>query len=114
MAQRVEILLVDDLDGSEASETVTFALDGTAYEIDLSKANANALREAVGPFVTKARKVKGARASRASSSASGGTQKEKLEHMRQVREWANANGHQVSSRGRIPAAVTEAYEAAVG
>ncbi|MEV5003349.1 histone-like nucleoid-structuring protein Lsr2 [Nocardioides sp. LML1-1-1.1] len=109
MAQRVNIVLVDDIDGSDATQTVAFGLDGASYEIDLSDANSSALREALAPYLGHARKVGrgsggGKRASRAA--ANGGTS------AKEIREWARENGHAVPERGRIPADVREAYDAA--
>lgn len=108
MAQKVNILLVDDLDGSEATETIAFGLDGTDYEIDLNDKNAENLRSALAEYVAHARKVTGGRGKsrRASSSSSPSVDKSA------VREWAKANGYDVSERGRIPAEVQEAYDAA--
>ena len=97
MAQKVNIVLVDDLDGTEATQTVTFGLDGTTYEIDLNDANADALREAVSGYVGHARKASG-------GSSSSNT--------KDVREWAKAQGMEVSERGRISADVQQAYDAA--
>lgn len=111
MAQKVQIILEDDLDGGEADETVSFALDGTSYEIDLNADNAEKLREALATYVGHARKVTGSRgggrrsSSRSSGNGSGPSPKE-------VREWARENGHEVPDRGRIPAEVREAYDAA--
>ena len=108
MAQKVQVLLVDDVDGSTADETVTFALDGVSYEIDLTTAHAAELRDAFASWVGHARKVggrSGARTSRPRSSSSAGD-------AQAVREWAKANGHTVSERGRISADVKAAYEAA--
>lgn len=108
MAQKVSIVLVDDLDGSEADETVTFGLDGTTYEIDLTQRNAEALREALSGYVGHARKVTGgARRGRKSSAGSGSTSNTK-----DVREWARSQGMDVSERGRISADVQQAYDAA--
>ncbi|MFC5997432.1 Lsr2 family protein [Quadrisphaera sp. GCM10027208] len=111
MAQKVQVVLVDDLDGGEAEETVSFALDGVSYEIDLNTANAARLREELAPWVGHARRVGGrssARRSRQSSSSSGGRSGETA----RIREWARSNGYQVSDRGRISAQVMEAYRAA--
>lgn len=106
MAQKVSILLVDDLDGTEASETVTFGLDGTSYEIDLNDANAAALREALSGYVGHARKVTGGgRRGRRSGGGSASNTKD-------VREWAKAQGMEVSERGRISGEVQQAYDAA--
>ena len=109
MAQRVNIVLEDDLDGSPADETVTFALDGVTYEIDLSDTNAGKLRDALAPYVGHARRSSGRRASSARSQASRGGAKRDLAD---VREWARKNGHKVSDRGRISAEVQAAYEQA--
>lgn len=109
MAQKVNIILVDDIDGSEAEETVTFGLDGTTYEIDLNSKNAQALRDSVAEYVGYARKVTSARRSgsgRKSAPAAGGTS------AAEIREWARSNGHDVPERGRIPADIRDAYEAA--
>lgn len=110
MAQKVNILLVDDLDGSEATETIAFGLDGTDYEIDLNDTHAKGLRDALAQFVGAGRKVTGgrARSRRTSSPSSSSSTGDKAA----VREWAKANGMEVSERGRIPADVQEAYDAA--
>jgi hypothetical protein len=108
MAQKVTVLLVDDLDGGPADETVSFALDGEAYEIDLTSANAAAFRDAMARYRGVARKVGGrSGARRGSGRRRGGDNR-----TAQIREWARANGHQVNERGRIPASVVEAYEKA--
>ncbi len=107
MAQKVQVLLVDDIDEGKADETVQFGLDGVSYEIDLSSKNATKLRDALAGYVGAARRV-GARAGRRrgrSRSADNGSASE-------VREWARANGYQVSDRGRVSAEVTEAFRAA--
>ena len=101
-------MLTDDLDKtSEAAETITFGLDGVTYEIDLSEANAAALRSALAPYTEVARRIGGGRAKPGSrkrgASASDATE---------VRAWAKAKGMKVSERGRVPADVREAYEAA--
>ena len=106
MAQRVQIQLVDDLDGSEADETITFALDGANYEIDLSEANAKKLRDSFSRWVGGARKSSGR--GRRSGRRGGAPRRD----VGAVREWARSNGHQVSERGRIPAPVQEAYDKA--
>ncbi|WP_110180477.1 histone-like nucleoid-structuring protein Lsr2 [Nocardioides solisilvae] len=113
MAQKVNIVLVDDLDGSEATETVSFALDGTAYEIDLNDQNAAALREALAGFVGHARKVTGGRrgATRRTSTGSGGSGSGGPSAA-DIRAWAKENGYDLSERGRVPAEVRQAYDAA--
>ncbi|WP_306318615.1 MULTISPECIES: Lsr2 family protein [unclassified Streptomyces] len=110
MAQKVQVLLVDDLDGGEADETVTFALDGKSYEIDLSTANADKLRGAFEQFVKAGRRT-GGRASgrKARAAASGGNQ-----DTAQIRAWAKENGYEVNDRGRVPQSIREAYEKANG
>ncbi|WP_037681141.1 Lsr2 family protein [Streptomyces griseus] len=111
MAQKVQVLLVDDLDGGEADETVTFALDGKTYEIDLTTANADKLRSLLDPYLKGGRRT-GGRASggrgkaRAASSGSQDTA--------QIRAWAKENGLEVNDRGRVPATIREAYEKANG
>lgn len=108
MAQKVQVVLVDDIDGGSADETVSFALDGVAYEIDLNVDNAAQLRDALAPWVGHARRVggrsRGGAARRSGSRASGGKNTE-------IREWARANGYSVSDRGRIPAEVKAAFDA---
>lgn len=106
MAQKVNIVLVDDLDGTEATETVTFGLDGTTYEIDLNDANAASLREALSGYVGHARKVTGARRGRKSAGSASSS------NTKDVREWAKSQGMDVSERGRISADVQQAYDAA--
>jgi hypothetical protein len=104
MAQRVQIILEDDYDGGSADETVSFALDGAEYEIDLSSRNATGLREALAPWVSHARKIGGRRKRGTKAAGSASTS--------DIRAWALANGHDVSSRGRVSADVREAYEKA--
>ena len=109
MAQRVHVVLVDDVDGSDATETVAFGLDGSTYEIDLNEKNAAALREALAPYVGHARRSGGTRKAggrrAAAPAASGPTAAE-------VREWARENGWDVPARGRVSAEVRSAYDAA--
>lgn len=106
MAQKVNIVLVDDIDGSDASQTVTFGLDGASYEIDLNDQHATQLRDALAAYVGHARKVGRAGARRAKASSGDGAS------AREIREWAKSNGHSVPERGRIPGDVREAFEAA--
>jgi hypothetical protein len=113
VAQKVQVLLVDDLDGGEADETVTFALDGVAFEIDLKSQNADKLRELLAPFVEKGRKQSGrlssvrgrGRNAAAGRPASGGTQ-----DTAKIRAWAKENGFTVNDRGRVPSEIRSAYE----
>ena len=111
VAQKVQVLLVDDLDGGEADETVTFALDGKTYEIDLTTANADKLRGLLEAYVKGGRRT-GGRASGGRGKAratSGGSQ-----DTAQIRAWAKENGFEVNDRGRVPATIREAYEKANG
>ena len=114
MAQRTVTTLVDDLDGTEAEETLSFALDGVTYEIDLSDTNAKGLRDSLEPYRTQARRRPGQSARRragtsASRPSAGGTTTADREQNQAVRLWARGQGYDVSARGRIPAHVTEAY-----
>jgi hypothetical protein len=106
VAQRTKVLFVDDLDGTELPEgqgqTVKFSLDGVSYEIDLSKKNADALRKDFKRYTDAARKA----------SRSAGRRTSARKDSSSIREWAKRNGYSISERGRIPAPVVEAYEAA--
>lgn len=109
MAQKVQIVLEDDIDGGEATQTVTFGLDGTNYEIDLNDANAEKLRDAFAPFVGHARKLS-AGASRRGRRPAGGAAGASGASAKEIREWARSNGYSVPERGRIPAEVRNAFE----
>lgn len=107
MAQKVITLLTDDLNGGEADQTVLFALDGKSYEIDLNDENAAELREKLAPFVGVARKTSsGPRAVRRMGSS------KPAQDLGAVRAWARENGYEVNDRGRVPATIMKAYEAA--
>jgi hypothetical protein len=112
MAQKVQTLLIDDLDGGEADSTVRFGLDGTEYEIDLSANNAQALRTALGRYLDAARRVPGnsprrpGRAGRRGSASGLNTT--------EVREWAKSQGILVKDRGRVPAELVVKFKAATG
>ena len=112
MAQRVHPRLPDAVDGSEATETLRFALDGVQYEIDLSEQHARELREALMPFVGVARRVGGGRSRRSGPGSGSPSVRRDPDTTRAIRLWAAANGHQVSERGRIPDSVIAAYDAA--
>ena len=105
MAQKVNIVLIDDIDQSDAEETVTFGLDGREFAIDLNKKNARSLRDALAPYVAHARPV--SRSSRRSSgrAANGAAPSE-------IRAWARDNGFNVPERGPVAAEVREAHAAA--
>jgi hypothetical protein len=112
MAQRVDVVLVDDIDGSDASETVSFALDGVDYEIDLSDGHAAELREALSLYVGHGRRTGGRRkAGRRASGSSGGGDDSGVSAA-EIRAWARENGWDVPERGRVSADVREAYAAA--
>jgi hypothetical protein len=107
MAQRIQTLFIDDIDGGAADGTVRFGLDGTNYEIDLSHTHTDELRQALGMYIERGRKIGGTarRAPRASRTApSVDTAK--------VREWAKDNGYEIKDRGRVPADLVEKYQAA--
>jgi hypothetical protein len=113
MAQRVNVVLVDDLDGSDAVETVSFALDGVDYEIDLNEQHASELRNALSLYVGHGRRTGGRRrtssaggSKRSAASSAGGPS------AAEIRTWARENGYDVPERGRVSADVREAYAAA--
>ena len=112
MAQKVIRKFLDDIDGSAAERTFTFAVDGTHYEIDLSSENIKEFNEAIAGFVDSARRVKvsgnGRRARKASTSENGRSR----EQTQAVRAWARQQGHSINDRGRIPAAVQQAFDQA--
>ncbi len=110
MAQKVQVLLVDDIDGGTADETVTFGLDGVSYEIDLTSAHAGELRDAFAQWVGHARKV-GGRAGSAKGAAPARGRRSSSGDAQAIREWAKEHGHHVSERGRISAEVKAAYDA---
>lgn len=107
MAKRTFTKLIDDLDGSDAAETVSFAVDGVSYEIDLSDSNAAKLRDDLAVWTAHATRVGGRRRTGSSPARSGGG-----EDLDAIRTWARANGHDVADRGRISSKVKEAYAAA--
>jgi hypothetical protein len=115
MARKTQVVLIDDIDGGKADETVKFALDGQAYEIDLSAAHAKELRDALEKF-----QEAGTRRGRYSLGTPRGPvrtstkprQTVDREQNKAIREWAERNGKQVSPRGRIPQAIVEEYHAA--
>jgi hypothetical protein len=108
VAQKVTVSLIDDLDGSEAVETVVFSLSGQSYEVDLSEKNAAKLRKALSPFVEAGRKQGGARRGSLKRSVRESDKPDAVA----VRAWATSQGIEVAARGRVPAEVTEKYLAA--
>ncbi|WP_188190340.1 histone-like nucleoid-structuring protein Lsr2 [Nonomuraea sp. SYSU D8015] len=113
MAKRIVESFVDDIDGSDAEGTTTFALDGTTYEIDLSGPNREKLEKALAPFITKARAVRAPRGGRGRRAAAAGSARGlSREKSAEIRKWARDHGLPVSERGRIAATVVKQYEAA--
>ncbi|MEU5437742.1 Lsr2 family protein [Streptomyces sp. NPDC020719] len=112
MAQKVQVLLVDDLDGGEADETVTFALDGKSFEIDLTTANADKLRELLEPYTKSGRRT--GRTAGGRGKARGAVVAAGNQDTAQIRKWAKEQGYNVNDRGRVPADIREAYEKANG
>lgn len=110
MAQRVVVQLVDDLTGEDiedgGGETITFALDGQQYSIDLTSKNADKFRALFQDYIAVAAKAGRKSGGRGAKSTQGGPS------ARELRDWARSNGHKVPDRGRIPGSVREAYEAA--
>ncbi|TCM44856.1 Lsr2 family protein [Kribbella sp. VKM Ac-2568] len=109
MVQRTEVLLTDDLEGTTISAgrggTITFALDGKTYEIDLNTKNSKALRKILAPYVEAARPVRTSRGVKVRRTQVGAD-------VRTIKEWARANGYEVNDRGRVPNHIREAFEAA--
>jgi hypothetical protein len=106
LAQKIEVTLVDDLDGSPASQTVRFALAGAEYEIELNEQHAARFRQQINPFIVHARRTARTRARGAGRGSASRRQSQ------DIREWARAQGIQISERGRIPGAIVEQYEVA--
>ncbi|MCI4674475.1 histone-like nucleoid-structuring protein Lsr2 [Candidatus Mycolicibacterium alkanivorans] len=112
MAKKVTVTLVDDFDGEGAAdETVEFSLDGVSYEIDLSSKNAQKLRDQLKPWLEAGRRVGGRRRGRSALPGRGGASIDR-EQSAAIREWARRNGRKVSTRGRIPADIIDAFHAA--
>jgi len=107
MAQKIKVLLIDDVDGTDAVETISFGLDGVQYEIDLSEENAAKLRDDMAHWIGHARRSGGRRRT---SRSSGGSRSSS--DAAKIRTWAREQGYQVSDRGRVPAEIREAYERA--
>ncbi|MGL4832337.1 MAG: histone-like nucleoid-structuring protein Lsr2 [Propionibacteriaceae bacterium] len=106
MAQRVHVVVVDDIDGSDNAETVRFGLDGVDYEIDLGSANAEKLRADLQTWVAKARRVGGRKQMKKTGAGRSATE------LAAIRDWARKNGMTVSDRGRISAEIVAKYDAA--
>lgn len=118
MAQRVHVLLVDDIDGKDATETVLFGLDGVSYEIDLSERNAAALRDDLAQWVGHARRAAGrkttGRRGPATTGRRGPATTVRRTDLNEIREWGRKNGFTVSDRGRVSGDLQAAYDQANG
>ena len=110
MAQKVLVEMLDDIDGTPAAHTIPFALDGVSYEIDLSEDNAAALRDELARYIGAARRIGGRKIRVATGQST--TSSSDRERNQQIRAWANANGYEVSERGRLSSEVIAAYEQA--
>jgi hypothetical protein len=110
MAQKIQTLFIDDIDGGAAEGTVRFALDGTDYEIDLSSSHSDELHAALRKYVDHARKV-GGTARR--STIRGGRKPSSVDTVT-VRTWARENGYDIKDRGRVPADLVAKYQESVG
>jgi hypothetical protein len=106
MAQKVQVILEDDIDGGPAEKTVRFAVDGATYEIDLNAKNAKKMQDAFAPYVGAARKAGGRTGGRRGRRRTGDGR------TAEIREWARKHGHKVNERGRIAADVVAAYDKA--
>jgi hypothetical protein len=111
MAQKVQTLFIDDLDGTEAEGTVRFGLDGAHYEIDLNAVHAKELRATLARYTGAGRKASGG--ARRPAKNSGKAAANGL-NTTEVRDWARANGLDIKDRGRVPADVTAKFKAATG
>jgi Lsr2 len=111
MAQKIQTLFIDDIDGGEADGTARFALDGTEYEIDLSSKHNDELRSALGKYIEHARKVGGP--ARKATPARGGRKPSAVDTAA-VRAWARDNGYDIKDRGRVAAELVAKYKEAVG
>ena len=110
MAQKIQTLFIDDIDGGAAEGTVRFALDGTDYEIDLNGKHSDELRAALAKYIQHARKVGG---TTRRSGARGGRRASAVDTV-VVRAWARENGYDIKDRGRVPADLVAKYQAATG
>ena len=107
MAKKVQVILVDDFDGSDAAESIAFGMDGITYTIDLSTDNAAAFRELMAPYIAA-----GHREARSGGRRNGAGRATAGPSATDIRAWALANGKEVSARGRVSSALREAYLAA--
>jgi hypothetical protein len=116
MAKRTLEVMIDDIDGTElpdgSGECVHFSLDGKDYSIDLSQANAEQFREVLAPYISAGQRLSSNGTSRPRGTSQRASRQGRAQELAAVREWARANGMAVPDRGRIPAAVMDAYAAA--
>jgi Lsr2 len=112
MAQQTTVRFIDDLDGSDASGTFDFSIDGRQYQIDLSDENAAKLRDALAPYIGAARTAGGRGRALRQTAVAEKSSRSIRDETAAIREWARANGHEVNDRGRISKSVMEAYQAA--
>lgn len=112
MSKRTVVMLEDDVDGGDATETVSFALDDVAYTIDLNDKNAARLRDALAPWIGQARKTARPQRVAAAGGASTRRRSEGRTDLGDVRSWGKANGFTVSERGRVSKELQQAYDAA--
>ena len=107
MARQITEVLIDDIDGGNASSTVQFAYAGKSYEIDLNKRTAKKLDDMIKPWVTAGRRV-----SAKTGTARKSTAASDPDYLAKVRAWAKENGFSASARGRIAQQTLDAYKAA--
>ncbi len=117
MARQITERLIDDLDGSDATQTVEFSYKGKSYTLDLNDNNASELEDALAPYIAAAGKAGTAQSGRGrrggkrqSSGARGGSGAASDYSPKDVRAWAQANGVEVPTRGRIPGKVIEQFQ----
>jgi hypothetical protein len=111
MTQKISVEIVDDIDGSPATQTVPFGLDGVNYEIDLSDANAGVLRAELEPYVAAGRRTGGHKVRVATGQPTTATPADRDRNLA-IRAWAKGNGYELSDRGRIPSEVIARYNEA--
>lgn len=108
MVQKRQVVLIDDLTGEDAQETVKIGLDGAQYEVDLTSEHAAELREKLSPYISGGRRLRGGSSGRATRREAA----PRSDDSRKIREWASQNGYHPSARGRISQEIREAYSAA--
>jgi hypothetical protein len=111
VARQTIVQLTDDLDGTEADETISLGFRGVSYEIDLNAKNGAALEKALAKYLDVARRVSSTRSTRTRATRRSGSNRGDGK-VPAIREWARENGYQVSDRGRIAAEIRAAYDAA--